>query len=390
MAKINLRKLSDNEISYLKFGNLASPFFLVFLELKLKKRQTLTIDSIDKVLQKTMDLYDELNIVASGKKFIFQKNTAKVTAVKNDFDGYNFEVLLGAFVGMEPVQLYFVNGRYLAFRFNHAYIDGGGALMFIDSFLDCMLGKKKKNKTNSYISDLDYIRKIDHVKHRRSLSFKNTLSIKPTRGNNNVYYKRLTIDKKIPFLLSKIIVAMNDYFKNGNLTYLLPTSIRKARPEIVSISNLTEILYLKCNKNDDWLTISRKIHNGISEGDNLNIKNVDYGLIMDLPASFYRGLIKISTSISRKTGRFLTAGNITSITHHFDKFDNPIFAVESVFLLPFYQPLVPYSINIMETKDKTEIVFCSNNNYINKDLANSILNRIGKLVSDERLYNTHK
>lgn len=381
MAKNSLRKLSDNELSYLKFGNLASPFFAVFLELKPKGNQKLSSSVINNAFRRTIDLYDELNTRASKNRFINQKNTAQLKTIVHDFDGYNFEDVLKELPGTEPVQLYFLNQQFLIFRFNHAHIDGGGSFLFIDSFLEYLAGKLPSNNTNSYISDIDFVKDLTKVDQKRGLSFKNKLMTKPAALEGRIYYKRLTIEQRTSFLLSKIITVTNNYFSNEKTTYLLPTNIRRLRPAISSVSNLTEILYLECNKDDSWLDISKKIHKKISQNDNLNIKNIDYGIIMDLPSTFYQQLVKISSFISRTTGRFLTAGSITTITHHFDAQLSPKFSISTAFMLPFYQPLLPYVINIIETKHKTEIIFCSNDNYIDPQTANDILNRIKEVAS---------
>lgn len=379
MKKYESRKLSDNELSYLYFEELASPYFEVFLEYSSNNIELIRKKFNDAIV-KTMKKYIELNNVIDNKKFIYKKIKIEIHSIDCEFDGYNFDSVFSRFSDELPIQLYNINNKFLAFRFNHAYIDGKGSLVFIDTFLSYLSNIIDNTQTNSYISDLDFIEGLPFVKHSRNISFNNKLSYKSLSKKNKVFYKRLTINKQIPFVLSKIITVMNSYYDNDKLTYLLPTNIRNLKPEIISVSNLTEILYLKCNKNDDWLTISKNIHNKLSKYDNLNVKNINYGILLKIKPFLYKLLVKLSVMIECTTNRFLTAGNLTSLIFYYDKYNTNQFKIESVFMLPFYQPLLPYAIAIIESKNKIDIIFCSNIRFIEEETADKIMNDIKNIV----------
>jgi hypothetical protein len=324
----------------------------------------------------TMEHFDELNIMVHGKKYVYHQNSAIVKSVKCGFDGFNINKLLKLLKNTEPIQLFIVDGRFFVFKLGHGYIDGTGATMLIDTFLCYLCGKKVPVKTNSYIGDLEYIKGLKTCKDNRGVSFKNHLAIKSDSKTNKVYFKRIEIEKNVPFLMGKIMAMMSKYFSNDELTYMIPTNIRNYRPDIVSVSNLTEILYVNCKKDDNWLAISKKIHNGIANNENLNLKNIDYGLIMDAPSNVYRGLTRIAARIGYKNQRFLTAGSYTSITHHFEKYCSDKLTVTSAFMIPFFQPLLPYVVAIFEAKGKTNVVFGSNERYINSKTADKILKEV--------------
>lgn len=381
MKKFNERKLSDNELSYLYFENLAKPFFSFFIEYSCSSPDKIKKD-IKKSINKTMIDFSELNSKVKNKKYIYYKNDISLLNIICDFDGYDFSSICKHLSDdkYNSVQLYNVNDKYLVFRFNHAYIDGKGAILFINNFLSHLLNQKIDVYTNSYISDIDFIKDLPKVKHKRNLSYKNILKYKSSTKEDNVYYQRISLNKKIPFVLSKIIKIMNNYFKNDKLTYLIPTNIGILKPEVVTISNLTVPLYLNLDNNEDWFHISKNIYNKISKNDNLNIKNIDYGLLLKLPSIFYKSLTKISVFIETKFNRFLTSGSITNLLFNYNKYNTNRFTIKSIFLIPFYQPLLPFVISIVESEQNIEVVFCSNEKFIDKKTCQLIVKDIKNIL----------
>lgn len=381
MKKFKERKLSDNELSYLYFKELAVPFFEFFIEYNCSDAKKLK-KNIDSSINKTMKDFLELNSQIKNKKFVYYQNKVNLIELKCEFDGYNFEKICKCFYNESDgnIQLYNVNDKYLVFRFNHALVDGKGAILFINNFLKHLLNQKIDTYTNSYTSDIDFIKDLPKIKHKRKLSYSNVLKNKSKSKENIIYYQRITLNRKTPFILSKIIEVMSNYFKNDNLTFMVPTNISNLKENIITVSNLTVPLYLDCSNKDDWFKISKSIYNKISNNDNLNIKNIDYGLLLKLPSILYRSLVKISIFIETKFNRFLTSGSITSLSFYHNKYKAKDFEIKSAFILPFYQPLLPYVINILETETRTEVIFCSNRKYIDNETCKLITDDIKKLT----------
>lgn len=376
MEKFNSRKLTDNELSYMYFQELANPYFEIFMECE----EIHNIDFIEKSINQVLQHFIELNSEIVNKKYVYKKQNIQIKIIENNFDGYNFEDLQEKLENKNSViEVYIINKKHILFRFNHSFIDGKGAFLFIRALMQIINRQMINIDTTCYIGDIDFVKDLPKNKEKRNLFYNNKLVKKSMNKSNENYYKRLTINKNIPFALSKILVIMSKYFKNTNLTYLLPTDIRHFNKDIISISNLVEPLYLRCKKDDSWIDISKKIHNDINTYKNINLKNMKYGIILKMHPLFFKILIKVSCTIQNLTNRFLTSGSITNIISNISEYSSKDLVVKSVFVKPFYQPLVPFVIEIIEQKNKMEIIFASNTNYIDFETANEILNDIKKL-----------
>jgi len=162
---------------------------------------------------------------------------------------------------------------------------------------------------------------------------------------------------------------------------LIPTNIRHYNEKVITVSNLTEPLYFRCEKTDDWFTISKKMHKQLSDKDNLNLKNINYGSMINVPKKIFNTTIGISEWFQKKTNRFITAGSITNmgiIDLSEYKFDN--LKITGCFLVPLYQPLLPFSIEITENKNKTEIILVANNKFIKETDSQDIFKKIQKTI----------
>ena len=376
MKKFNSRKLTDNELSYMYFQELANPYFEIFMECE----EIHNIDFIEKSINQVLQHFIELNSEIVNKKYVYKKQNIQIKIIENNFDGYNFEALQGNLENNNSViQVYVINKKYILFRFNHSFIDGKGAFLFIRALMQNINRQMINIDTTCYIGDIDFVKELPQNKEKRDLFYNNELVKKSMNKSNENYYKRITINKNIPFALSKILVIMSKYFKNTNLTYLLPSDIRNFNKDIVSISNLVEPLYLRCKKDDSWIEISKKIYNDINTYKNINSKNMKYGIILKTHPIFFKILIKVSCAIQNLTNCFLTSGSITSIISNITECSSKDLVVKSVFVKPFYQPLLPFVIEIIEQKNKMEIIFVSNTNYIDFETANEILDDIKNL-----------
>lgn len=53
--------------------------------------------------------------------------------------------------------------------------------------------------------------------------------------------------------------------------------------------------------------------------------------------------------------------------------------ISSCYLIPFYQSLLPFSIEITEGKNKTEIIFVSNTKFIKEENVNDFFEQLRNL-----------
>ena len=381
MKKFNKRKLSDNEYSYKLFEDVANPFFFFFLEC-----EYVNLNLFEENINKVLYYFKELQCYIKKKEFLYKRQNIKIETISSSFNGYNFENLDFLYNKSERLlNIYHIKDIHerdvIVFKISHCLMDGKGFMVFLKSLLDFYRNNKVYQYSNSFISDLDFIKDLPTKNEKRKLSYSNKLNIKSPSNKDYVYIKRLSIDKNVPFILSKIINLLNTYYKNTSLTYLIPTNIRHYNEKVITVSNLTEPLYFRCEKTDDWFTISKKMHKQLSDKDNLNLKNINYGSMINVPKKIFNTIIGISEWFQKKTNRFITAGSITNmgiIDLSEYKFDN--LKITGCFLVPLYQPLLPFSIEITENKNKTEIILVANNKFIKETDSQDIFKKIQKTI----------
>jgi len=381
MKKFNKRKLSDNEYSYKLFEDVANPFFFFFLEC-----EYVNLNLFEENINKVLYYFKELQCYIKKKEFLYKRQNIKIETISSSFNGYNFENLDFLYNKSERLlNIYHIKDIHerdvIVFKISHCLMDGKGFMVFLKSLLDFYRNNKVYQYSNSFISDLDFIKDLPTKNEKRKLSYSNKLNIKSPSNKDYVYIKRLSIDKNVPFILSKIINLLNTYYKNTSLTYLIPTNIRHYNEKVITVSNLTEPLYFRCEKTDDWFTISKKMHKQLSDKDNLNLKNINYGSMINVPKKIFNTTIGISEWFQKKTNRFITAGSITNmgiIDLSEYKFDN--LKITGCFLVPLYQPLLPFSIEITENKNKTEIILVANNKFIKETDSQDIFKKIQKTI----------
>ena len=223
------------------------------------------------------------------------------------------------------------------------------------------------------------------MKIKENLGYKNKIiKLHDNSKKERLIVKRLKINKKANAILPKIISVLNNYYTNNNLTYLIPTSIRTKDDKEIQISNLTLPLYLQISKNDSWNEIYIKMYKALKEKKNLNLSNIKYGLLVRQKSKSFKAMIKISKFIQKKTRRYFTCGSITNlgiINSQNYKCDKMKF--NSLFCIPFYQPLLPLVVTIVENVESIEILLVTRSNIISEVDVNEILEQISiKLNND--------
>lgn len=286
MKNFNKRKLSDNEYSYKLFEDVANPFFFVVFEC-----EYIDLNSFKESINATLYYFKELQCYIKNREFIYKKQSINIETIDIPFNGYNFENLKFLYnKSKKLLNIYHIKDIHkksvIIFKISHCLMDGKGFIIFLKALLEYQKNSKVYNYSDSFISDLDFIKNLPTKNEKRKLSYSNKLKIKSRYKKDKIYIKRLTINKNVPFILSKIISILNGYYSNESLTYLIPTNIRRYNEKISSVSNLTEPLYFRCEKDDDWFTISKKIHKQLSNRDNLNLKNINYGPMINVSKKF--------------------------------------------------------------------------------------------------------
>ena len=268
----------------------------------------------------------------------------------------------------------------MLFKFNHSYVDGQGAL-YIIRLLISILNKTEIDGNIDYISDLEYATQIGTTKFKEHLNYNNKIKKLSDDSENQLIIKRVKIDKNSNAILPKIIKVLTSYYTNDNQTFLIPTSIRKREENKIYISNLSLPLYLKINKNDEWNDIYLKIYKGINEKKNLNIYNIKYGMLLKVNNNIFKIMIKMSNFIQRKTRKYFTCGSITNMgIINLKNYSSDKIKINRMFNIPFFQPLLPLSITIMESANGIDIVFVANSSVINEKNVENILNEIKEII----------
>ncbi len=379
--QIQYRKLSDNEISYMKFRNINGNFFQILFECE---KNGINVIEINKALKKLFNISKYLNLFIHNKEFVFDKRQIEVKCIEDtlNFNGYNFNTMDIFVMPLidDLMDVYMFRGTkndYLLFRFNHSYVDGQGALCIIKALIS-ILNNKSVNYEISFESDYEYAMKKGIIKFSENLWYRNKINdLKVKSKDKGMYFKRIQINANVNAILSKVISIINSFYENDKLTYLIPTNIRNKEEQLINISNLTLPLYLNLDKSDSWNDIYMKMYQGVKDKRNLNLLNIKHAFVNKVNYSVFNRLIKVSKAIQIRKKRFFTAGCITNLgiidkkNYECDKIK-----WKSVIDIPFYQPLFPFAIAIVENVDGIEIALVSDKEIINEQKANEILAKI--------------
>ena len=378
------RKLSDNELTYIKFNNITNNYFQIVIECE---KDSIIVNDIENAVKNICNYSEYLNLIIKKNKFYFTKRELKLNIIEGitDFDGFNIDKLelFNKKLSNDFVDIYYfksITNDYLLFKFNHSYVDGQGAL-YIIRLLISLLNKTEIDGNIDYISDLEYATQIGTTKFKEHLNYNNKIKKLGSNTENQLIIKRMKIDKNSNAILPKIIKVLTSYYTNDNQTFLIPTSIRKREENKIYISNLSLPLYLKINKNDEWNDIYLKIYKGINEKKNLNIYNIKYGMLLKVNNNIFKIMIKMSNFVQKKTRKYFTCGSITNMgIINLKNYSSDKIKINRMFNIPFFQPLLPLSITIMESANGIDIVFVANSSVINEKNVENILNKIKEII----------
>lgn len=375
------RKLSDNELTYIKFKNIVNPYFQIAIECE---KNGVDINEVEKALRK-LSLYSEyFNLIIKKNKFYFTKREIKLNIINEviDFDGINIDKIelfsrkmIDNFMDIYYFQT--TKNDYLLFKANHSYVDGQG-LLYIIKLLISIIKEEVVDMEIDYIPDTEYVKKLETTKFNEHLNYSNKIeNLGDFSNKNRVIVKRIKIEKNTNAILPKIIKVISSYYSNENQTYIIPSSIRDREEKKSYISNLSLPLYLRINKNDEWNEIYLKMYKNLKEKKNLNVKNLRYGMVLKVSNVVFKYMINTSKFIQKKIGKFFTCGSLTNMgIINLNKYNSDKLKINRMFNIPFFQPLLPLIITIMENSNGIDIVFATNSNTISEENVNKIIKQI--------------
>lgn len=382
MPDTSQRTLSDNEKIYRKYRNPEREYFHVMLEC------TNSIDTlaVEDAFNKLRQLVPEISYGIRSNRFIHMKRRHTIRVIRvPGFNGYNLDTLdfmqeLGSGLPIEIRHIQSLKGDWLIFTVSHSLTDGQGLLLILNMLFDVLNGNGVV-RPNSHENDTQFLLRVGHTKGYPKLSYNNILTRRSFDRRNKEYIRRVTLKGVISFPLSKIIEVLNRYYDNESLTYLIPSDLRRYDRSTTNIGNLTAPLYLRCAKTDTWHQITTKLHAQLKREENLNASVVTYPRIANLNNLLFNVLISTSRSVQLCTRRFLTAGSITNIgTLNLNIYQSSALRVKSIFFVPLFQPLLPLSVSIVETRDQTDVIFVSNYQVIDHKTMNSIITDVRALM----------
>lgn len=377
MERFNSRKLSDNEYSYQLMNEVSDPSFYYIIEFK-----KLDIRYLERKLNSFFKNYIELNCEINKKRYTYKETTINFIKLITNYETNYFTFIdeIKKTNNKELFQVYY-SGFNVIFRINHSLMDGKGFTLFINEFFQSITTDKKCIQTDSYISDLDFIKGLQPIKEKRNLKYSNKLGNLSFGKNDNILIRKMTINHNMNFVMQRIISILSSFFENDNLTYIIPSSIRNYRDDIITFSNLSEPLYFRCKKTDNWLELAKKMKIQQEGKENLNIKNINYGGIINVNKKIFNLVVKASEKYQFISRRFLTAGSITNIgVVDLKKYSNDKIIISNNYMIPLYQPLLPYSIMINEMNNRIEIVLITNEKFINDNGINEMFNKINEML----------
>lgn len=378
------RKLSHNELSYLKLKHVAKNYFQIVLECE---KNSVNLIKLKKVVKEIPNYSKFINTTINKDTFYFKKVEIKLNIFEEEieFDGINIDKinLFNSENLNNIIELRFFKNNtkdYLIFKFNHSYVDGQGAIYLIKLVLD-LLNEKDVEKDLEDISDMEYIKSTGTTSFKENLGYTNKIK---TLGNREkkIIIKRLKLNQTTNAILAKIIKVLTENFENEDQIYIVPSSIRMKSDSKKYISNLTLPIYLHVNKFENWNEIYFKIFKSIKEKKNLNINNVNFGIGINFSSYIFKIIVNISQIIQNKTKRYFTAGSITNMgIFNIKEYNGNNIKINRIFNIPFFQPLLPLSVTIMENENGVDIIFVTNSKIINEENVNKIFEKIENILN---------
>lgn len=265
----------------------------------------------------------------------------------------------------------------IVFRFFHGVIDGKGAILLMENFLKALNKMELVQCTNQY-NILDLIDKNKFKKLKENNKPNHSLKNFCTIDSKKLFWTKIKIDRYVPSVVAKIAKIIQEEFENESVKFMIPVDLRHYNREKNYLGNIILPIYLQVNREDSINNIAGKMMMKLKNTDELNINNINnmnYNLI---PKPIRKLGLKMFFSTIHNKNKFF----VGAIISHLGRIDitkyNKI-NIDDMIFLPNHQPLTPFSINITEFNNETNVVICTFENQIPEKTLNSLKRKIGEL-----------
>ena len=371
------RPLSDNERAYRLFEKFYPPVIQFVLQYPSRIKEDQLSTSIGVLRKQVKELRLQI-----GENYFYEKDYPLTIETINSptFTGYNWDELdcwKQSILFIKPIEIFLIHGKtddFLFFRVHHSLMDGMGLLQFVKAVFNHVNGKSLA-LPNCFVSDQNFIKKF--IRRKREFSFWFNQKLRQN-GKDWVGFicRRLYSQNISHGLLYKICCVLQECYSNSPVRFCIPSSVRFLEPNLRSWGNLTLPLYIDVTEQEIWSDVYKKIFQCHTERQMCSKQNVRYPFL-HLPVWLVRGILKSLQNFQQKSGRFLTAGMITSVgrVNLMDYVLGECIPV-SAFIIPLYQPLFPLSICLTEQGKNCEILLCTDLKVFPEDLLHQVMEKL--------------
>lgn len=371
-----LRKISDGELMFCDVQELVNSYTIQFL---MKFKGNIFIKEIEEAINDVVTKNPGSNVFKNKNNWIINNEKIKIKELNFDSDTYllnnNFFNETIDF-NKRSIELFLLNiknkkTKYLVFKFFHGVIDGKGAIIIIDNFINKICGKEI-NVCKNDITDKEFIKKQDY--YNKKVNLKPNYSLKSINkiDNYRLQWNVITIENYIPNIVARISKILQNYFINDEVMFMIPVDLRNYDRNTKRIGNLILPIYLNVNKNDNVNKISGELLCLLKEKKELNMYNAKGYNYHIYPEKIRRIVIKKFFKCLMNKKKYFV-GAVVSNLGRVSFYSSSKINIENIISLPNHQPLTPFSIVITEFNNKTNIAICSYKNLIPKNILMNII-----------------
>ena len=392
-----VRNISQNEIMYMDMQELLSPFIIQYI---FKYEKPVDVSILDEAVKKAQNKFKDCFVKAVGNCWV--ENPAPVKTVEMTVDVDDI-LTIDLFMQKTDFRIKFNfakrtaiknrNEYYLVFRLSHSVFDGKGAFLLIDNIFS-YINDESITECNNSENDEDFIKGL-HYKNE-TIDVSNEYHLKGNVSESSkVRFKVFEFNKYHQAIISKLAICFSSVFKENSVKYMIPTDIRKYRPDEKIVSNLVLPTFIDAGKNDKWEDVNISLILKMNESSELNKKSVKHFCYRYIPENARKFLIRkfLDYKIAQKS--FMGGAIISHLGRlDFEKYKIKDNTPLSFCSLPVQQPLIPFSVVISEFDNKTTIALSYYENQLEKTYLDEMFETIDKCfksyVDYEEFNNTEK
>ena len=371
-----IRNISDCELMFCDVQETINSYTMQIL---LEFSGNVTIHEIEQAINEIVYYNPECNVFKNRNYWITSDEKINVKSLTFEskislFDEDFFNQIVD--FNKRSMELYLINisndkSKYLVFKFFHGSIDGKGAMLIIENFINIICSKKIHVIKND-VSNKDFLKELNFYNEKINLKPKYIFKKINKIDNYKLEWNIVVVKNIIPNIIPKISKTLQKYFVNDNVVFMIPVDLRYYNQNIKRVGNLILPIYLDVNKDDNVDTIKEKFLWSLKSKKALNMYNAKAYNYHIYPEKFRRFVInKLFKRIINKN-RFFVGGIISHLgAYSFNKSSK--IAINNIIFLPNHQPLTPITILTTEYNGKTTFSICNYKNQIPKDILKNII-----------------